>query len=73
VSIAETIHVGWSVFVFCPIEPVSSHRLIGIAVAFLLALPLACLLALLILAVLGARFYFKNSKVAWVGRFRAIF
>jgi C4-dicarboxylate-specific signal transduction histidine kinase len=73
VSIAETIHAGWSVFVFGPIEPVSSHRLIGIAVAFLLALPLACLLALLILAVLGVSFYFKNSKVAWAGRFRAIF
>jgi len=73
VSIAETIHTGWSVFVFRPLEPVNSHRLVGIAVAFLLALVLASLLALLILAVLGAGFCFHNSKAAWAGRFRAIF
>jgi hypothetical protein len=73
VSIAETIHAGWSVFVFRPIEPMSSHRLIGIAVAFLLALALASLLALIIFVVLGASFCFNNPKAAWAGRFRAIF
>jgi PAS domain S-box-containing protein len=64
-SFAGTIHAGWSVFYFRPIELVGAYRLVGIAVA--------CLLALLALAVLGANFYLKESTVATAGRFRAMF
>ncbi len=64
-SFAGTIHAGWSVFYFRPIELVGAYRLTGIAVA--------CLLALLALAVLGTNFYLKESTVASAGRFRAMF
>jgi PAS domain S-box-containing protein len=64
-SFAGTIHAGWSVFYFRPIELVGAYRLTGIAVA--------CLLALLALAVLGTNFYLKESTVATAGRFRAMF
>jgi PAS domain S-box-containing protein len=64
-SFAGTIHAGWSVFYFRPIELVGAYRLTGIAVA--------CVLALLALAVLGTNFYLKESTVATAGRFRAMF
>jgi|YelNatPaOPRAMG01_1025707.scaffolds.fasta_scaffold01237_7 PAS domain S-box-containing protein len=64
-SFAGTIHAGWSVFYFRPIELVGAYRLTGIAVA--------CLLALLALAVLGTNFYLKESTVAKAGRFQAMF
>jgi PAS domain S-box-containing protein len=64
-SFAGTIHAGWSVFYFRPIELVGAYRLTGIAVA--------CLLALLALAVLGTNFYLKESTVATAGRFRNMF
>jgi PAS domain S-box-containing protein len=64
-SFAGTIHAGWSVFYFRPIELVGAYRLTGIAVA--------CILALLALAVLGTNFYLKESTVAAAGRFRAMF
>jgi PAS domain S-box-containing protein len=64
-SFAGTIHAGWSVFYFRPIELVGAYRLTGIVVA--------CLLALLALAVLGTNFYLKDSTVAKAGRFRAMF
>jgi PAS domain S-box-containing protein len=64
-SFAGTIHAGWSVFFFRPIELVGAYRLTGIAVA--------CLLALLALAVLGTSFYLKESTEATAGRFRAMF
>jgi PAS domain S-box-containing protein len=64
-SFAGTIHAGWSVFFFRPIELVGAYRLTGIAVA--------CLLALLALAVLGTNFYLKESTVATAGRFQAMF
>jgi PAS domain S-box-containing protein len=64
-SFAGTIHAGWSVFYFRPIELVGAYRLTGIAVA--------CILAILALAVLGTNFYLKDSTVATAGRFRAMF
>ncbi|MFZ2088417.1 MAG: cache domain-containing protein [Desulfobaccales bacterium] len=64
-SFAGTIHAGWSVFFFRPIELVGAYRLTGIAVA--------CLLALIALAILGTNFYLKESTVASAGRFRAMF
>jgi two-component system C4-dicarboxylate transport sensor histidine kinase DctB len=64
-SFAGTIHAGWSVFFFRPIELVGAYRLTGIAVA--------CLLALIALGILGTNFYLKESTVASAGRFRAMF
>jgi PAS domain S-box-containing protein len=64
-SFAGTIHAGWSVFFFRPIEPAASYRLTGIAVA--------CLLALLALAILGTNYYLRESSLATAGRFRAMF
>ena len=64
-SFAGTIHAGWSVFFFRPIELVGAYRLTGIAVA--------CLLALVALAIMGTNFYLKESTVASAGRFRAMF
>jgi PAS domain S-box-containing protein len=64
-SFAGTIHAGWSVFFFRPIELAGSYRLTGIAVA--------CLLAILALAILGTNFYLKESSLATAGRFRAMF
>ena len=64
-SFAGTIHAGWSVFFFRPIELVGVYRLTGIAVA--------CLLALVALAIMGTNFYLKESTVASAGRFRAMF
>ncbi len=55
VSDAGTIHTGWSVFFFRPIERVGMYRLIGIA--------LACLLAVLALAILGSNFYLKENSL----------
>ena len=56
VSDAGTIHTGWSVFFFRPIEPVGMYRLIGIA--------LACILAVLALTILGSNFYIKEHAVS---------
>ncbi len=64
-SFAGTIHAGWSVYFFRPIEPAGAYRLTGIAVA--------CLLAVLALAVLGTNFYLKESALASAGRLRAVF
>jgi PAS domain S-box-containing protein len=64
-SFAGTIHAGWSVFFFRPIELVGAYRLTGIAVA--------CLLALVALAIMGTNFFLKESTVASAGRFRAMF
>lgn len=64
-SFAGTIHAGWSVFFFRPIELVGAYRLTGIAVA--------CILALLALAIMGTNFYLKESTTASAGRFRAMF
>ena len=65
VSDAGTIHTGWSVFFFRPIERVGMYRLIGIA--------LACLLAVLALAILGSNFYLKENTSSLDERHRAIF
>jgi PAS domain S-box-containing protein len=64
-SYAGTLHTGWSVFFFRPIERVNIYRLTGIAVA--------CLLSILALAILGGNFYFKENAMATVGWFQAIF
>jgi PAS domain S-box-containing protein len=64
-SFAGTIHPGWSVFFFRPIELAGSYRLTGIAVA--------CVLAILALAVLGANFYLEGSTLESAGRIRAVF
>jgi len=64
-SFAGTIHAGWSVFFFRPIELVGAYRLTGIAIA--------CLLAIVALAILGANFYLRESSEQAAGRFRAMF
>jgi PAS domain S-box-containing protein len=64
-SFAGTIHAGWSVFFFRPIELVGVYRLTGIAVA--------CILAILALVIVGTNFYFKESTLAAADRFRAMF
>ncbi len=64
-SFAGTIHAGWSVFFFRPVEMVGAYRLTGIAVA--------CILAILALLILGSNFYFKERALASVGRFQAMF
>ena len=64
-SFAGTIHAGWSVFFFRPVEMVGAYRLTGIAVA--------CILAILALVILGSNFYFKEHALASAGRFRAMF
>ncbi|MDI6852782.1 MAG: cache domain-containing protein [Deltaproteobacteria bacterium] len=64
-SFAGTIHAGWSVFFFRPIELVGVYRLTGIAVA--------CILAILALVIVGTNFYFKESSIAAADRFRAMF
>lgn len=64
-SYAGTIHAGWSVFFFRPIERVNMYRLTGIAVA--------CLLSILAMAILGGNFYLKENTVAAAGWFQAIF
>ena len=65
VSDAGTIHTGWSVFFFRPIERVGMYRLIGIA--------LACMLAVLALAILGSNFYLKENALSSDERHRVIF
>jgi len=64
-SFAGTIHAGWSVFIFRPVEMVGAYRLTGIAVA--------CVLAILALVILGSNFYFKERTLASAGRFQAMF
>jgi PAS domain S-box-containing protein len=64
-SFAGTIHAGWSVFFFRPVEMVGAYRLTGIGVA--------CLLAILALVILGRNFYSKDHALASAGRFRAMF
>jgi PAS domain S-box-containing protein len=64
-SFAGTIHAGWSVFFFRPVEMVGAYRLTGIAVA--------CILAILALVILGSNFYFKEHALAAADRFRAMF
>jgi PAS domain S-box-containing protein len=64
-SFAGTIHAGWSVFFFRPVEMVGAYRLTGIAVAGVLAL--------LALVILGSNFYFKERSYASVDQFRAMF
>jgi PAS domain S-box-containing protein len=64
-SFAGTIHAGWSVFFFRPVEMVGAYRLAGIGVA--------CILALLALAILGSNFYFKERALTSVGRLQTIF
>jgi PAS domain S-box-containing protein len=64
-SFAGTIHAGWSVYIFRPIERVGVYRLGGIAVA--------CLLAVLALVILGSNFYFRERALASSSRFRAMF
>ena len=65
VSDAGTIHTGWSVFFFRPIERVGMYRLMGIA--------LACILAVLALTILGSNFYLKEHAVSSDERHRVIF
>jgi PAS domain S-box-containing protein len=64
-SFAGTIHAGWSVFFFRPVELVGAYRLTGIAVAGILAI--------LALIILGSNFYFKERALASAGRVRAMF
>jgi PAS domain S-box-containing protein len=64
-SYAGTLHTGWSVFFFRPIDRVNMYRLTGIAVA--------CLLSILALAILGGNFYLKENTVAAAGWYQAIF
>jgi PAS domain S-box-containing protein len=64
-SFAGTIHAGWSVFFFRPVEMVGVYRLTGIAVA--------CVLAILAMVILGSNFYFKERALASAGRFRGMF
>ena len=64
VTNAGTIHAGWSVYFFRPIERVGMYRLTGIL--------LACLLAILALVSLGSNFYLKEYALSSAGRFRAI-
>jgi PAS domain S-box-containing protein len=64
-SFAGTIHAGWSVFFFRPVEMVGAYRLTGIAVA--------CLLAILAMVILGSNIYFKERAYATAGRFRTMF
>jgi PAS domain S-box-containing protein len=64
-SFAGTIHAGWSVFFFRPVEMVGAYRLTGIAVA--------CLLAILALGILGSNIYYKERALATAGRFRTMF
>jgi PAS domain S-box-containing protein len=64
-SFAGTIHAGWSVFFFRPVEMVGAYRLAGIGVA--------CILAILALVILGRNFYSKDHALASAGRFRAMF
>lgn len=65
VSDAGTIHTGWSVFFFRPIENVGMYRLSGIA--------LACLLAVLALVILGSNFYLKESTFHADKSYRVLF
>jgi PAS domain S-box-containing protein len=65
VSDAGTIHTGWSVFFFRPIEHAGMYRLFGIA--------LACMLAVLALAILGSNFYIKEHALSSDERHRIIF
>jgi PAS domain S-box-containing protein len=65
VSDAGTIHTGWSVFFFRPIERVGMYRLIGIG--------LACMLAVLALAILGSNFYLKENTLNADDSYRVIF
>lgn len=65
VSDAGTIHTGWSVFFFRPIERVGMYRLFGIG--------LACMLAVLALVILGSNFYIKEQAVSSDERHRVIF
>jgi len=64
VSYAGTIHAGWSVYFFRPIERVGMYRLTGIL--------MACILAILALVSLGSNFYLKEYALSSAGRFRAI-
>ncbi len=64
-SFAGTIHAGWSVYFFRPVQMVGAYRLTGIAVA--------CVLAILALVILGSNFYFKEHALASASRFRAMF
>lgn len=64
-SFAGTIHAGWSVYFFRPVEMVGAYRLTGIAVAGVLAI--------LALVILGSNLYFKENALASAGRFRAMF
>jgi PAS domain S-box-containing protein len=64
VSYAGTIHAGWSVYFFRPIERVGMYRLTGIL--------MACILAMLALVSLGGNFYLKEYTLASAGRSRAI-
>ena len=64
VSYAGTIHAGWSVYFFRPIERVGMYRLTGIL--------MACILAILALVSLGSNFYLKEYALSSAGRSRAI-
>jgi PAS domain S-box-containing protein len=63
-SHAGTIHAGWSVYFFRPIERVGMYRLTGIL--------MACLLAMLALVSLGSNFYLKEHALSSAGRFQAM-
>jgi PAS domain S-box-containing protein len=64
VSHAGTIHAGWSVYFFRPIERVGMYRLTGILIA--------CCLAMLALVSLGSNFYLKEHAISSAGRLRAM-
>ncbi|MFZ5448354.1 MAG: tetratricopeptide repeat protein [Thermodesulfobacteriota bacterium] len=64
VSYTGTIHAGWSVYFFRPIERVGVYRLTGIL--------MACILAILALVSLGSNFYLKEHALSTAGKFRAI-
>ncbi len=64
VTNAGTIHAGWSVYFFRPIERVGMYRLAGIL--------MACFLAMLALVSLGSNFYLKEHALSSAGRFQAM-
>jgi PAS domain S-box-containing protein len=64
VSHAGTIHAGWSIFFFRPVERLGMYRLGGIL--------LACILALLALVSLSSNLYLKEYALSTSGRVKAI-
>jgi PAS domain S-box-containing protein len=64
-SFAGTIHAGWSVFFFRPVEIVGAYRFTGIVAAGILAL--------LVLVILGGSFYLREKAAGSAGQFQTLF